>query len=252
MNVRSFNVRQGLQWLGCGWRFWKKDLVLWWLVSLLYVVFAIVLTRVPVIGLLLVYFITPVFAASSMLTMQKMRAGNIAPEAKPQSLGAKLASSYFSIFSELDKILVVLVLGVICLALGMVIQMVGQAVGGSALLSPDGLLDMGAEAALRVIGTHVIMDILLTFVIVTLALALPLYVSGKEVSDSLTAAMSGLKTNLLPLLLFSAVLLIPIFSIALTMQASFLIGAPLVLLISSACIALYLNSVYCIFKLMFH
>lgn len=122
MNVRSFNIRQGLQWLGCGWRFWKKDIVLWWLVSLIYVVFAIGLTRVPIIGLLLVYFITPAFAASTMLAMQKMRSGKVDSGAKPQSLGTKLASSYFSIFSALDKILVILGLGAVCLALGMVIQ----------------------------------------------------------------------------------------------------------------------------------
>lgn len=131
-------------------------------------------------------------------------------------------------------------------------SMVGQAVGGSALLSPDGLLEMGVEAALRVVSAHVAMDILLTFIIIVLALALPLYVAGKEVGDSLTAAMAGLKTNLLPLLIFSAILLAPIFAIALAMQASFLIGAPLALLISSGCIALYVNSIYCIFKLMFH
>lgn len=252
MDIRSFTVRQGLQWLGCGWRFWKKDLVLWWLVSLTYVLLAIALTRVPVIGLLLVYFITPILAASSMLTMQKMRAGKFDPESKPHSLGTKLGLCLFSIFNELDKILVILGLGAICLALGIVIQIVGQAIGGSALLSPVGLLEMGPEAALRVVSSYVVMDILSAFVLIVLALALPLYVAGKEVGASLTAAISGFKTNLLPLLLFSVILLVPLFAIALAMQVSFLIGAPLALVVSSICIALFLNSIYCIFKLMFH
>ena len=252
MNIRSFNVRQGLQWLGCGWRFWKKDLALWWLVSLIYVAIAILLTRVPVIGLLLVYFITPILAASSLLAMRTLRSGNSDPATLPHSLGAKLASSFFSIFNQLDKILVILGLGAISLALGMVIQIVGQAVGGPALLSPAGLLELGTEAAIRVIGAQVVMDILLTLIILILALALPLYVAGREVVDSLYMALSGLKKNLLPLVFFSAILLIPIFAVALAMQASFLIGAPLALVISSACIALYLNSLYCINKLMFH
>lgn len=252
MNVRSFNVRQGMQWFGCGWRFWKKDLALWWLLGLIYVVIAIVLTRVPVIGLLLVYFITPILGTSSMLAMQKMRSGNVEPSAKPQTLGTKLTLALFSIFGEIDKILIILGLGAVCLALGMVIQMVGQAVGGSALLSPDDLLVMGAEAATRVIGAHVVMDVLISLVIILLALAVPLYVSGKDIGDALTGAMAGFTKNLAPIIVFSATVLVPVFAITLLMQASFSVGAALALVVTSACLALFLNSTYCIFKLMFH
>lgn len=252
MNVRSFSVRQGMQWLSCGWRFWKKDLALWWLLGLIYVVFAIVLTRVPVIGLLLVYFIAPILGASSMLAMQKMRAGNIETAAKPQTLGTKLAAALLSVFGEIDKILVIIGLGTVCLAMGMVVQMVGQTIGGSALLSPSGLLELGAEAAMRVISAHLVMDVLISLMVIILALAIPLYVSGKAIGDSLTAAMTGFTRNIVPIIVFSAVILVPIFAIALLMQVSFLIGAPLALLISSALIALYLNSIYCVNKLMFH
>ncbi|MFV1996705.1 MAG: hypothetical protein ACC641_01715 [Acidiferrobacterales bacterium] len=252
MNIRSFNVRQGMQWLSCGWRFWKKDLTLWWLLGLIYVVIVIVLTRVPIIGLLLVYFITPILGASSILAMQKMRSGNIEPSAKPQTLGAKLAAALFSVFGEVDKILVIVGLGTVCLALGMVIQIVGQAIGGSALLSPSGLLELGAEAAMRVISAQLVMDVLISVVVIILALAIPLYVSGKGISESLNGAMTGLTRNIIPIVVFSVILLAPIFTFGLLMQVSFYIGAALVLLISSALIALYLNSIYCVSKLMFH
>ncbi len=252
MNVRRFNVRQGIQWFGCGWRFWKKDLLLWWLLGLVYVVIAIVLTRVPVIGLLLVYFITPILGASSMLAMQKMRSGNVESSTKPQTLGAKLTFALFSIFGEIDKILIILGLGAMCLALGMVIQVVGQTVGGSALLSPDNLLVMGTEAAIRVIGAHAVMDVLIILVVIFLALALPLYVSGKDAGNALTAAMAGFTKNFVPILVFSAAILVPVFAIVLLMQTSFFIGAALALVVTSACLALLLNSTYCIFKLMFH
>lgn len=252
MNVRSFNVRQGMQWLSCGWRFWKKDLALWWLLGMIYVVLAIILTQVPVIGLLLVYFITPILGASCLLAMQQMRAGNIETSAKPETLGAKLIAALFSVISEIDKILVIIGLGTVCLALGMVTQMVGQAIGGSALLSPSGLLDLGAEAAMRVISAHVVMDALISLMVIILALAIPLYMSGKAIGESLTGAMTGFTRNIVPIIVFSTVILVPIFAIALLMQVSFFIGAPLALLISSALIALYLNSIYCVNKLMFH
>lgn len=252
MNVRRFNIRQGLQWITCGWRFSKKELRLWWLLGLIYVTMAIVLTRIPVIGLLLVYFITPLLAASSMLAMQKMRAGNIAAADKPQSLAAQLAAALLSIFSEIDKILVIIGLSTVCLVLGMVIQLVGQAVGGSAMLSPAGLLDLGAEAALRVISAHVVMNVLTALIVIILALALPLFVSGKNIGDSLTGAMAGFTKNIVPIAIYALILLGPVFCIALIMQASFFIGAPLALLVSSALLALLLNSSYCIFKLMFH
>lgn len=252
MNVRNFNIRQGLQWMNCGWRFWKKELQLWWLLGLIYVVMAIVLTRIPVIGLLLVYFITPILGASCMLAMQKMRTGNIDAADKPQTLAAKITAALFSIFSELDKVLVIIGLSTICLVLGMVIQLVGQAVGGSAMLSPAGLLDLGAEAALRVISAHVVMNALTSLIIIVLALALPLYVSGKSIGDSLTGAMRGFTKNIVPIAIYALILLGPIFGIALIMQASFFIGAPLALIISSALLALLLNSSYCIFKLMYH
>jgi hypothetical protein len=252
MNVRSFNVRQGMQWLSCGWRFWKKDLALWWLLGLIYVVLAIALTRVPVIGLLLAYFITPILGASFLLAMQKMRAGNIEASAKPQTLGAKLGAALLSVFGEIDKILVIIGLGTMCLALGMVIQMVGQAIGGSALLSPSGLLELGTEAAMRVISAHLVMDALISLMVIILALAIPLYMSGKAIGDSLTGTMTGFTRNIVPIIVFSVIILIPIFAIALLMQVSFIIGAPLALLISSTLIALYLNSIYCVNKLMFH
>ncbi len=252
MNVRRFNVRQGIQWFGCGWRFWKKDLLLWWLLGLIYVVTAIGLTRVPVIGLLLVYFISPILGASSILAMQKMRSGNVELSAKPQTLGAKLAFSLFSIFGEIDKILIILSLGAACLGLGMAIQMIGQAVGGSALLSPDNLLNMGAEAAIHVVGAHAVMDVLIMLVVILLAMALPLYVSGKDIGKAFTVAIAGFTKNLAPIIVFSAAVLVPVFAIALLMQVSFFIGAALALIITSACLALFLNSTYCIFKLMFH
>jgi len=252
MNVRSFNIRQGMQWLSCGWRFWKKDLALWWLLGLIYVVIVIVLTRIPIIGMLLVYFVMPILGASSILAMQKMRAGNIEASAKPQTLGARLAAALFSVFSEIDKILVIIGLGTVCLALGMVIQVVGQAIGGSALLSPSGLLELGAEAATRVISAQLVMDALISLIVIILALAIPLYMSGKNIGDSITGAMTGLARNIVPIIVFSAVILAPIFAIALLMQVTFFIGASLALLISSALIALYLNSIYCISKLMFH
>lgn len=252
MKVRSFNIRQGVQWINCGWRFWKKDLLLWWLLGLIYVVFAIVLTRIPVIGLLLVYFATPILGASTMLAMQKMRAGNVEASAKPRTLGAQLTAALLSIFGEIDKILVIIGLGTVCLILGMVIQLVGQAVGGSAMLSPSGLLELGAEAALRVISAHLVMDLLISLMAIILALALPLYVSGKSIGRSLTGAMAGFTRNIVPIAIFAAILLVPVFAIALIMQASFLIGAPLALLFSSALLALFLNSFYCINKLMFH
>jgi hypothetical protein len=66
-------IAQFREWLTCGWMFFKQRPDIWYGMGFYYLFFAVILSNLPLIGLLLLVLVTPMFYASTLVTAEILR-----------------------------------------------------------------------------------------------------------------------------------------------------------------------------------
>jgi hypothetical protein len=59
MEAKNVRAAQGAEWFSCGWNLFKQDFGTWFIMFLLFIVIAIVLSLIPFIGTLVLSVISP-------------------------------------------------------------------------------------------------------------------------------------------------------------------------------------------------
>ena len=76
MEAKNVSAARGAEWFSCGWSLFKQDSGTWFIIFLIFVGIAIVLSFIPFIGTLTLSVITPALIAGFMFSASQMDQGN--------------------------------------------------------------------------------------------------------------------------------------------------------------------------------
>jgi hypothetical protein len=254
MQIRKFNSQQTMQWLSCGLRFSRRAPVLWSAVALIDVVILYLLEQIPLVGDVVLLFLMPAALVSGLRATRDLTGAN-GTRPKPAMTKRLIAPlrAALGVFANANDAIVIALIGLVVMAVGLVIQIAFQVVGGAALTTPAMLYDMGVINALHYLGAYVLIWILLAPLVLVLFYALPLFfIEDVPLGEALGLAGGALVKNGLALLPFVATLLAPLFVAILAFKIYWGAGLVLTAIAAFVTVPVGINSAYCSYKLTFH
>ncbi|MDJ0862225.1 MAG: hypothetical protein QNJ82_08310 [Gammaproteobacteria bacterium] len=262
--VRTFTVRHALQWIGCGWRIWRKNLLFWWVPALSYLLFAFAVTRVPWVGTFFLLLLTPTMAAGVMCAVREQlnpngerstryllrRARSV--RQKMLVLFGRPAHTLVRSFADEDKMLPLMGLGLVAAFGGVFAQMFVLNLGGAFYVTTGAFPDIGLLQMFRLSAAYAgMLTIYLTGVVVGIYLLSLFVLDNKPLGTALIASLRACMLNALPCLAYCAMLVMPLLLCGLIAKASPVIGFICLLGIGSVTLPLLMTSSYCASRLMF-
>lgn len=259
LRIRSFQVGQALQWLSCGLRLWRRQLLAAFIPAGVFMLAALLLRRLPVLGdVLLLLFLPTVFTS---FLMQAHIVASTGPARAPWTKDAPalarqiwrdVRQALFGAWFTPANIFPLAVTGMVLVLMGLIAHALQSAVGGQAVVSPYGFFDLPALQAVRLLLAYAAAA--LFWVVVTLLLfwTLPLFaLRDQALADALVLNLRALRRNVLPLLVYLLV-----FAAGLVPLAAFRLWSPavgfLTLWLGGAVLAVLFGcSAYCSFRLVF-
>jgi len=267
VEIRQLPSDYSLFWITSGARFFRQNLGLWIVVSALYLAAAMALLTAPIIGPVLLLFVgTVLFAASLVMADQlareikqrerREREGRTPRRAAaPQSRLARLRDTLRAAYAKLlqdERLITLFELCVIVVALGFVVLLVGQGIGGGLLYAPGRALDGGAMTTTRLVLAYLAMFVLGGVGLMALVYAVPLsLMDDVSIGTALKAGFFGVLTNFNAVAMSLLALATPVaLAIALSYWLSvhpllvWAVAGPLLL-------PLAINTAYCSYRLIF-
>ena len=234
MQAKSVNAGQGASWFSCGWNLFKKDFGTWFIMFLIFIGIAIVLSFIPFIGTLALSVITPALIAGFMYSSSQMDQGNSIE-----------IGNLFQGFKDKDRMNKLLTLGGLSLLASILLMFVMFAlVGGSAMMSAKETGAVDPQAMMSAgMGISMLLILLVSMVIAMGFLyATPLVMLDKMAPvESIKTSFSACLKNILPLLVFGIVYFLLAIVAAIPIFLGFLILIPVSIL-----------AMYCSYKSIFH
>ena len=234
MQSKTVSAAAGWHWIKDGWGLFTKDYGTWFLMFLVFIIIAIALNFVPLIGSLAMAIIMPVFMGSYMHSAREVDNGNSI------SVG-----SLFQGFRDKDSRNRLLILGTMYVIAEVVLVVAAfSMIGGTAMMNMDeaGHIDpqtitLGAVATIGLLlvmlaGIVIAMGFLFAPALVMLQGAAPI--------DSIKASFSACLKNILPMLVFGLIFIVLSMLAMIPMGLGFLILLPVTFL-----------SVYCAYNSIF-
>jgi hypothetical protein len=268
VEIRQLPPDCSLFWIVSGARFYRQNMGLWVVVSALYLAAALALLTAPVIGPVLLLFVgTVLFAASLTMADQlareikrrerRARRGRV-PEhhgAEPQSRLTHLLQALGSAYTKLmqdERLIALFELCVIVVALGFVVLLVGQGIGGGLLYAPGRALEAGTVSLVRLGLAYLVMGVLGGAGLMALIYAVPLSLMDDiSIGTALKASFFGVLANFHAVVMCVAALASPaILAVALSYWLDihplliWIVAGPLLL-------PLAVNTAYCSYRLIF-
>lgn len=263
VQVRKFEVAQGMAWIRCGWRFFIKNPVLWLLMALFYLTAALVFVRVPFMGVLILVFLTPLLMAGTLITAEELnsKSGSKKDDRSrfKQSLRDQFAESLsnaarglFCIFTHDDKIFPILQISMIAVGLTLLVQFAVGMIAGAVLLDSVEIGQIGAIQGLQVMAALLAAMALYFLLAVLFVFAIPLCALGEAtVLGGVYYSYRAVAQNWRPFLVYLIVLsILPALAI---LCASLLPMEGLVIALIIGCFSfpIVVNSNLCCYKLMY-
>jgi hypothetical protein len=254
MQIRKFNSQQTMQWLSCGLRFSRRAPVLWSAVALVALVIIYLLEQIPLVGDVVLLFLMPAVLVSGLRTTRDVTGGK-GGQAK-RDMQQRLVAPFravFGVFANANDAIVIALIGMVVMAIGLVIEIVFQVVGGTAVTSPALLYNMGTVNALQYLGAYLLAWVLAVPLILVLMYTLPLFfIEDIPLGEALGLAGRALVKNGLALLPFVATLLAPLFVAIVVFRIYWDAGLVLTAIAAFVTVPMWINSAYCSYKLTFH
>ncbi len=234
MQAKSVSAGQGASWFSCGWNLFKQDFGTWFIMFLVFIGIAIVLSFIPFIGSLALSVITPALIAGFMYSASQMEQG------KSIEIG-----NLFQGFKDKERMNKLLALGGLSLLASILLMFVMAAlVGGSAMTNVYETGTVDPQAMMSVgMGISMLLVLLVSmFVAMGFLYATPLIMLDNMAPiESVKTSFSASLKNILPLLVFGVVYFLLAIVAAIPIFLGFLVLLPVSML-----------AMYCSYKSIFH
>jgi len=261
LRIRFLKVGQALQWLPCGWRLWRRQLLAAFIPAAVFMLAVMLLRRLPVLGDVLLLLVLPTVYSSFLLQAKLVASTSAARPTKNKKIDVRailahtarnLRQALFGAWYQSANIFPLILVGFVLVILGLVALTLLNTIGGQAVVSPYGFFELPAMQMFRLLLAHGAAALLWLVVTLLLFWALPLLVLRDVVLiEALTLNLQALRINALALtvyLLVLAVGLVPL--VALRLWSPF--AGFLALWLGGALLAaLFGFSAYCSFRLVF-
>lgn len=264
VQVRKFEAVQGIDWISCGWRRFGKDLESWMLMALFYLAGALVLVRVPFMGVLILVFLTPLLMAGTLITAEELskkseRKKNGHSSRLKQSLRHQFTGSLssaarglFRVFSHDDKIFPILQISMIAVGLTLLVQFAVGMIAGAVLLDTVQIGQIGAIQGVQIMVALLAAVSLYFLLAVLFVFAIPLCALGEAtVLGGIYYSYRAVAQNWRPFLVYLIVLSIPPALAILCASLLPMAGLVIALIIGCFSFPIIVNSNLCCYKLIY-
>lgn len=259
MEVRKFKPKHGVQWISCGWRLVKKRLSTWILASTVLTFAALFLGLIPVIGAVTTAFMFPIILCSSIIVVDRF---NNPDAPRPANTGKRTRGMMANIrytkdmliaaFGKDHRILGMLGLAAGMMVLGIVIEIVMRIVSGGVVTNPAHFWELSGGQFVSLLTAHAVAYTIYLVMGMCFFFAIPLFIlRDYDIGAAIKLSLKASFTNLVPFVAYAATMAIPMIigSIALSIDA--LIGFGVMLVFGSITWMLFINSMYCCYRLTF-
>lgn len=203
MESRAVELANGWQWIVDGWKLFRKNPLIWIVLVVVTVLLSIIVSLLPVVGTLALTLIYPVIAAGFMIGCRALDNGE----------ELEIAHLFAGFTTRLGDLLAV---GVVHLVGSLTVLLIaGLILGGSTLTAvligwgSTGYGDAAAGAVLGAVLALLVAGALLIPLLMAVWFAPPLIVlHGVRAIDAIRASFFACLRNILPLMVYGAVLFV--------------------------------------------
>lgn len=213
--IRTFTARQAMQWFSCGWRMWRRQPLAATIPLAVIVPVALLLRWIPVLGDVILLLLLPSMVASVLVQVhiQSQTAGRWR---RPKSLASWLVflrQALFGAWGKSANVYSLILIGFVLVVFGLLSYAMVSAVGGQAVVSPYGFLELTPIQMGRFVLAYSLAVVLWLAVMAVLMWAVPLLIiRDLALFEALRLALRGLRHNAsaaATLLLVSTAALLP-------------------------------------------
>jgi hypothetical protein len=207
------------------------------------------LGKIPIVGQVLVMFISPIVLASCLLWL----ASPDQHKNRAKGLIARLQQTLFGALKVQENIVPLLIFGVFLAVCGVVIQIIGHLVAGPLFPSLVAVPDLAPAQIVRVLSAKLLVLLLQYFVAMWVFYATPIIILDDVVLPR--AAMKsfrGILVNSLGILGLYFATLAPLILWSLFFSTADPIGFAGFLIIGTGLLSVFINSAYCGYKLIYY
>lgn len=259
MEVRKFKTKQAVQWINCGWRLGKKRLMTWLSTSLLLTFITLVLAQIPVIGPVVSLFLFPIILCGSMIVTDRF---NNPDAQRPQKANKRTRGFMASVgytkdmllsgFSKEERILGMVGMAAGMLVFGIVIQIIMNLVSGDAVNNPSHFWQLSGSQFIGVFSAYAVAYLIYLVLAMCFFYAIPFYMlRDYDLGAAIKLSLKACFTNFIPFITYAVALAAPLV-IAIIIAGIFkLVGFVVLLVVGSAVWMLFINSMYCAYRLSF-
>ncbi len=180
IRIRSFRAGQVSQWLSCGWRLWRRRPLEALLPAAVFALAALGLRAVPVIGDIVLLLLLPTVYSSYALHVHLLALTGNAPPVRRgawsiERWGQELRRALFGAWGKQENIFPLILVGLALVVLGLLIHVLFNQIGGRAVVSPYGFLELGTDQMVRLLLAHAVAALLWILVLALLLWTLSLF-----------------------------------------------------------------------------
>lgn len=252
IKYRKLSFQQLWKWPGCGWRLFKKQPVLWVATALCFMLVAMTIGMVPVVGSLLVMFVSPIVFASSMLwlaspDMQKKR------KSKIKTFFSHLQRTLYGAMTIKENIAPLLILGTFLAVSSVIIQIIGHLVAGSMFPALAHIPDLSPALVVRVLSAKLVVLVLQYFIGMWVFYAIPIIILDDVIlPTAVLKSFRGILVNSLGIIGLYFATLAPLILWSFFFSTSNITGFIGFLVIGTGLLSVFINSAYCGYKLTYY
>ncbi len=259
MEVRRFTTKQGVQWIKCGWRLGKKRLMTWLITGFLLTLSVLLLGYIPVVGEVVSAFLFPIILCSSILVADSFNN----PEGTKLDTGSKRTRGFmasirymkhmlFSAFKLEDRILGMMGMAAGMMVFGIVVKILMQLVGGSAINAQAHFWQLSGSQFVSLLSANIVAYILYLILAMSFFYALPLFMLREyDLSSAIKLSLKAVMKNFIPFVAYMVTLASPLIIAIVIAGISELAGFVAMLMAGTLVWVLFLNSMYCSYRLSF-
>ena len=254
VKYRKHTFQQLWKWPSCGWRFFRKHPLLWLVTALCFMLVAMTIGMIPIIGEVLVMFVSPIVLASALLWLaspdkQKPRK----QKSKVMKFLSRLENTLLGAMKVQENIVPLLIIGAFLAVSTIVIQIIGHLIAGPMFPSLAAVTDLSLALATRVVLAKFVVLSLYYFIGMWVLYAIPMIILDDiMLPTAVMKSFRGILANSPGLFALYLTTLTPLIIWNFLFSASNLIGFAGFLLIGTALLAVVVNSLYCGYKLTYY
>jgi hypothetical protein len=254
--IRPFTTGQASRWVSSGWRLWRRRPLAVTGPVAVFVLFAMLLRLIPVIGDVVLLLLLPSVMASYLIEIHILTqtAGGRAGRGKItwRQYLTDLQRVLFGAWNKPENIFPLVIIGFVLVVIGLIAYALLAGVGGQVVVSPYGFFELTPPQMGQLLLAYGLVVLLWLAIAAVLLWTLPLFaIHDVALVAALVLGLRGLRHNgaaVAVLLAVTAAMLLPA---AMLRLWSPLAGAVALWLLATAASMLMVFSAYCSFRLVF-